>query len=448
MRTTLPTSEWDWGSRSFKALGQYKVELIYQAISWGLELIITDIDALVLRDPFPFVSKWPDAGFLTTTDYLTNSTETGLESSAAFSSAFNIGYMLWRPSGLPLVIQWRERLRADPEGRWDQGEFNMLASPFRGKKSGLEGPALSDPKLFRCASGVIGGILPVGLFAGGHSYFVSQFARRAGIVPYSVHTTFQYGGAPGKRHRLREAMLWRDEDEYYDPPDGMLMYTAELPDALLNGQVSGRPMSPSEHVMLMTHQLRQIRAALVLAHALGRRLILPQLICGLDKYWAPLGRAGVIPGAPAWAVPIQQCPLDHLFNPAELRPSPEPYVREWSVLHNPRTPNAVKASVQPVILDVTNGEGELQRLRAMRSAKVLNVTNIPATAEAIWAARPDTIGLRSSKTRVAPNRRFRLLDDDGWKSFRSRFGRLQGGWCCAPNGMQPRAAGFHLFNAE
>ena len=32
-----------------------------------------------------------------------------------------------------------------------------------------------------------------------------------------VHTTFQYGGAPGKRHRLREAMLWHDEPKYYAP---------------------------------------------------------------------------------------------------------------------------------------------------------------------------------------------------------------------------------------
>ena len=30
-----------------------------------------------------------------------------------------------------------------------------------------------------------------------------------------VHTTFQYGGSSGKRHRLREAMLWVDPPEYY-----------------------------------------------------------------------------------------------------------------------------------------------------------------------------------------------------------------------------------------
>jgi hypothetical protein len=217
MRTALPTGEWDWGSRSFKALGQHKVDLIFQAISWGLELVITDIDALVLRDPFPFVSRWPDAGFLTTTDFLSNSTSTtgGLEAHAAASAAFNIGYMLWRPSGLPLATEWRQRLRNDPGSRWDQGEFNALARPRRAPPAA---PPLSDPRLFRCSHGVVGGVLPVGGFAGGHAHFVSQFSRRDGSTPYSVHTTFQYGGAPGKRHRLREAMLWRDDEDYYSPP--------------------------------------------------------------------------------------------------------------------------------------------------------------------------------------------------------------------------------------
>lgn len=35
------------------------------------------------------------------------------------------------------------------------------------------------------------------------------------VKPYVVHTTFQYGGSAGKRHRLREAMLWVDPPEYY-----------------------------------------------------------------------------------------------------------------------------------------------------------------------------------------------------------------------------------------
>lgn len=437
MRTALPTGEWDWGSRSFKALGQHKVELIYQAISWGLELVITDVDALVLRDPFPFVSRWPDAGFLTTTDHLSNATSSagGLEAHGAAGAAFNIGYMLWRPSGLPLATKWRQRLREDPGGRWDQGEFNTLARPRRAPAGA---PQLSDPRLFRCSHGVVGGILPVGSFAGGHSHFVSQFARRDGTRPYSVHTTFQYGGASGKRHRLREAMLWHDGDSYYNPPGGMLMYTPSLPPL--------RPAAtPAAHVALMTLQLRQIRAALVVAHALGRRLILPPLTCALDKYWAPLSPAGVIPGAPAWILPIHNCPLDHLLNPAELKPSTEPTLREWSLLLNPRTPPSVRASVRLAAFNASAGAADVARLRGMASVAVLNITNLPQLAEAIWAARSAGVGSRPAPT-DAP--RLALLDAEGWRTFRARFDRLQGGWCCAPHGGQPRAAGFHLLNAD
>lgn len=38
------------------------------------------------------------------------------------------------------------------------------------------------------------------------------------LEPYAVHTTFQYGGTEGKRHRLREAMLFIDPPDYYNPP--------------------------------------------------------------------------------------------------------------------------------------------------------------------------------------------------------------------------------------
>lgn len=38
------------------------------------------------------------------------------------------------------------------------------------------------------------------------------------LEPYAVHTTFQYAGTEGKRHRLREAKLFFDEPEYYDVP--------------------------------------------------------------------------------------------------------------------------------------------------------------------------------------------------------------------------------------
>lgn len=38
------------------------------------------------------------------------------------------------------------------------------------------------------------------------------------LEAYAVHTTFQYAGTEGKRHRLREAMVFYDPPEYYNPP--------------------------------------------------------------------------------------------------------------------------------------------------------------------------------------------------------------------------------------
>ena len=35
------------------------------------------------------------------------------------------------------------------------------------------------------------------------------------VEPYAVHCTFQYSANTGKRNRMREAMLFEDEPEYY-----------------------------------------------------------------------------------------------------------------------------------------------------------------------------------------------------------------------------------------
>ena len=63
-------------------------------------------------------------------------------------------------------------------------------------------------------------ILPISTFCSGHTYFVQRMPQRKGFEPFSVHTTFQYSGAIGKTHRLREAMLWHDQPADSDPrPD-------------------------------------------------------------------------------------------------------------------------------------------------------------------------------------------------------------------------------------
>ena len=446
MRTRLPEGEWAWGSPSFKALGQHKVELIHRTLRWGLELIITDVDALVLREPFAYMARWPDAGFLTTSDHLSNTSgaaDGGLEdrSATGAGSAFNIGFMMFRKSAMPLVEEWRRRLRQDPNGRWDQGEFGSLVrrGGLRFSPPAAAATATTAPSrgIFWGYGGTVaGGVLPAALFCGGHHYFVSQLAQRSGWQPYSIHTTFQYGGAPGKRHRLREAMVWEDSPEYYDPPGGLLTFDPDVPPRLV---APPGGMSTEGHAALMRHQLRAIRGALALASTLGRKLVLPPLTCGLDKYWAPLSDAGVIPGAPRWAVPIRRCPFDHLLNPAELRPSADAHVREFSALSNPRVPTAMRAAAaapHATPLQPRGGAAELARLRAV-TARVLHVPNLAATATAddAWSRAAGGGG--------------GLLTAAEWAAFERRFAALQGGWCCAPprdrrRGM-PNNVGFHIL---
>ena len=426
MRTDLPEGEWPWGSASFKSLGPHKIELIYKCIKWGLDMIITDVDALVLREPFAFMARWPDAGFLTTSDQLGNTThDDGLETHRGIHSAFNIGYMLFRKSALPLVEEWRTVIRADPSNKWDQGEFNRIARLKWdvGRTSGL-----SDERLFWAyKSQVIGGVLPLSLFAGGHNHFVSQYARRLGWQPYSIHTTFQYGAAAGKRHRLREATVWHDPPAYYDPPGGLLTFNPQVPEKLIHP--SGG-MDVVGHIKLINYQLRQIRTALAIATALGRKLILPSVICGYDKAWYQLGSHGEFGGAPPFVVPIFDCPLDHYLEPGMLDPVRN--IREYSFLSNPRTPQEVKQGVKSVEIDNNGGKAEMARLARLSSFKVLNVTNIPS---GFGLPGPGLAGLQGLLTRKEAS------------AIESKYRHAGGSWCCAPKGKEPRAAGFSLWRA-
>jgi len=46
------------------------------------------------------------------------------------------------------------------------------------------------------------------MFCSGHTYFTQRMPFKLGLDPYVVHATFQFSGTPGKRWRLREALLW------------------------------------------------------------------------------------------------------------------------------------------------------------------------------------------------------------------------------------------------
>ena len=61
------------------------------------------------------------------------------------------------------------------------------------------------------------GILPIGLVANGHTFFVQQLQLQSGHWPVAVHATYQFGDgadcAFGKRERMREWGLWAVPDD-------------------------------------------------------------------------------------------------------------------------------------------------------------------------------------------------------------------------------------------
>ena len=56
--------------------------------------------------------------------------------------------------------------------------------------------------------------------------------------------------------------------------------TLDTPEGLIHPRGG---MTVQGHIALIKYQLKQIRSALALAHALGRKLILPSVTCGYDK---------------------------------------------------------------------------------------------------------------------------------------------------------------------
>lgn len=95
-----------------------------------------------------------------------------------------------------------------------------------------------------------------------------------------------------------------------------------------------------------------MRAAFRLAQLTGRAVILPRLVCGMDRWWAP--HDGTIPGS-ALALPYL-CPADHVLDLeamsavlAEDDFGPNLQFREYSFLQNPLA-TVLNTSVSNVVV--------------------------------------------------------------------------------------------------
>jgi hypothetical protein len=341
--------DFGWGSPKFHKMGRDKIRLIRDFTKMGLDVLISDIDVAWLKDPIPYFRRFPDAELLVSTDQLKNETKGDHLEFHICQTASNIGIMWVRSSeGTQALTEEWVRVIENDARIWDQVAFNDLKM-----KGGMCNGKRDENGLMRAYEGkVLMGVLPVALFSNGHTFYVQRLQDRLqDLQPYAVHATFQYGGTPGKRHRMREALVWYgDTKEYYDHPGGFLSYEPYIPadvdfvqfEALgwptpdhIHKNLEFNSKELTDHMALVNFQLHQMRQALAVAWVLGRTLIAPPFLCALDRVWFP--HYGRFPGS-LLKLPFE-CPLDHVVNIEHIfrrGGNKEPPFKESAFLANPK----------------------------------------------------------------------------------------------------------------
>jgi len=324
MSSGLTLDDFGWGTPTFHKMGREKIRLILAFTTMGYDVLISDVDTVWMRNPLPFIRQYPDADILTSSDHLRHTVPgEELELWPDAASAANIGIMLFRKTARKLAQEWVDMLGKNDK-IWDQNAFNDLFT--RGMT--IPDPPREDHLFGGYDRELLIGILPVSLFCSGHTFFVQNMYEKLGLLPYVAHATFQYSGTPGKRFRFKERMLWKEssggsgsssgkddaEESYFSHPAGFITYNNDIPQQLLDdvkGVDRGFEVSTTiPHFNLVNHQLSKLRAGFFLATILGRALVLPDLLCGFDRWWAP--HDGTIPGSEL-DLPFH-CPADHVLD--------------------------------------------------------------------------------------------------------------------------------------
>lgn len=384
--------DFGWGSQNFHKMGRDKIRLIRDFTEVeGISVLISDIDVAWLRDPTPFFKRYPSADILVSTDLLRSEIALdptlqtphmvdgeGLEFHVCHAAS-NIGMMWFRPTrgSQQLTREWVRRIEADDK-LWDQNAFNDLKALAGACAYAPDGTGLTDTTF---GGRVTMGTLPVSQFSNGHTFYAQRLHTRVGLEPYAVHNTFQFGGTPGKRHRAREANAWLGDEEinYFDgdpelPEKGMFMsYTPRIPSAeAVNLTMFAERSWPEaqddtfpaietvdEEIVqrnkeLVSFQIKQIKTAAAIAQTLGRTLVLPPILCGLDRVWFP--HFGRFPGS-AFALPFV-CPVDHVIN-MDLADASK--FREWTFYSHPEFPAEMRESVATVEVEASDADDALSR---------------------------------------------------------------------------------------
>ncbi|KAL6771845.1 hypothetical protein ACKKBG_A28020 [Auxenochlorella protothecoides x Auxenochlorella symbiontica] len=290
MASNLTTNDFGRFTKDFLDMGRKKAAMVESFLALGFDTLVSDVDAVWLRNPFPFFKKFKDADMLVSSEiYQTTSVAEGLEGLSGARHGVNIGVMFLRPRALSFVQEWIANMESDPKV-WDQAELNHLfysnMTSARDRSDGLL--SIFNGKL-------VGGVLPNSLFCNGNSY-MEETSWDGGLRPYSIHASGIHSATSGKRSRLREWGFWHDEPERFTHPVGFLSYDNHVPLELLKevrdfNNRSWTVPGVLPHFKLVNAQLSQLRVALVAAKELGgAAAVLPHLWFGKEfNAWPGFG---------------------------------------------------------------------------------------------------------------------------------------------------------------
>ncbi|CAI5476557.1 unnamed protein product [Closterium sp. Yama58-4] len=450
-----------WGTPVFHAMGREKVTLINVFLSLDVQLLICDTDTVWLRNPLPYMARYPQADVLTSSDHLVRSVDDESlehwdrgEWSTGTAGAYNIGILHFRPTdpAKRFARAWAEQLAADAKV-WDQNGFNDL---MRQKLGPDVNPDAHDNVFWAFDGSLKLGILPVALFCSGHTYFVQHLYRKVGLEPYAMHATFQFAGTNGKRHRFREAMAFIDPPQYYDPPGGVLSFVNNIPEELL----TGGDHSLQTHFNLVNYQdsslpaprghdiLEPIDSPIHNTCALLPPLqVLAAMWVRYDRIWFP--HPGILDGTDT-PQPFL-APVDHVVEVQKMLPGnlkedefgPAVPIREYSFLDNPRTPQAVlKSKLSVQLCDEgspdcpSTPDGPTDTIRIKKNSRQNELKAVLSRYSNIkWIELSSMVDSFGGWDDKAMERKFR------W-----RLRQYVGIWCCV--NAQPGHIWYDFFNDE
>ena len=329
-------------TRGFNLLGEAKTASIAKLLDMGLDVFLSDVDVVWLRNP----SDYFESGQLALADVAVTSDcvfgserrrpgwrdEFGQDPEPTRASA-NTGVTLFRsnPRAKAFVAAWRRRQRrtreTEPQHN-DQQHFQFTLARSHGFEADTEvlkfdnqaPDGKSDkemfvddwirgfrPRYYYAHVGIDGdeetvetkvkvALLPTNLFPNGHLHFVAHHAAKQGFADevYAVHGTHNYGGSPGKLGRFREHGMWTvDGEEYYfgdlkQKAPKYLKVRFTVPEYLADPTPNlavGKGERPERHLNLLQWQIERVRDGLALANITGRTLILPPMLCTCDRWW-------------------------------------------------------------------------------------------------------------------------------------------------------------------